>query len=282
MVDPLALAPTAFTTLAVSLAAFTAVAVLARREPGASRSGPHLRWRHLARTLGRLAPPRVHLRLARAISRAGGLGGLTASDVVARSAFAAALASGLGVGVALAADLSIAWAPLAATLAALLPLSWLRDQVARRQHELRRDLPYDLDLLTLSVEAGLDFTAAVQKVVDRGKPGPLRDELQTFLAALRMGHTRADALTAMATRVSLPELSSVVSSLLLADRLGTGLARTLRIQADQLRLARFQRAEARAGEAPVRMLIPLVLFVFPTLWLVLGAPLVFEYFFAGR
>lgn len=280
MADALSFAPAALTTLAAFLAAVSALAILAGRAP--SGPGPQRRWPQLASSLGGLAPPGLHLRLARAIARAGGLGGLTSSELVARSALAATATLVLALATALVADLSFAWAPLAAAVAALLPISWLRDRVARRQDELRRDLPYDLDLLTLSVEAGLDFTAAVQKVVERGKPGPLRDELQTFLSSLRMGHTRAEALTAMATRAALPELSTVVSSLLLADRLGKGLARALRIQADQLRLERFQRAETRAGEAPVRMLVPLVLFIFPTLWLVLGAPLVFEYFFAGR
>lgn len=280
MADALSFAPAALTTLAAFLAAVSALAILAGRAP--SGPGPQRRWPQLASSLGGLAPPGLHLRLARAIARAGGLGGLTSSELVARSALAAMATLVLALATALVADLSFAWAPLAAAVAALLPISWLRDRVARRQDELRRDLPYDLDLLTLSVEAGLDFTAAVQKVVERGKPGPLRDELQTFLSSLRMGHTRAEALTAMATRAALPELSTVVSSLLLADRLGKGLARALRIQADQLRLERFQRAETRAGEAPVRMLVPLVLFIFPTLWLVLGAPLVFEYFFAGR
>lgn len=280
MADALSFAPAALTTLAAFLAAVSALAILAGRAP--SGPGQQRRWPQLASSLGGLAPPGLHLRLARAIARAGGLGGLTSSELVARSALAAMATLVLALATALVADLSFAWAPLAAAVAALLPISWLRDRVARRQDELRRDLPYDLDLLTLSVEAGLDFTAAVQKVVERGKPGPLRDELQTFLSSLRMGHTRAEALTAMATRAALPELSTVVSSLLLADRLGKGLARALRIQADQLRLERFQRAETRAGEAPVRMLVPLVLFIFPTLWLVLGAPLVFEYFFAGR
>lgn len=280
MADALSFAPAALTTLAAFLAGVSALAILAGRAP--SGPGQQRRWPQLASSLGGLAPPGLHLRLARAIARAGGLGGLTSSELVARSALAAMATLVLALATALVADLSFAWAPLAAAVAALLPISWLRDRVARRQDELRRDLPYDLDLLTLSVEAGLDFTAAVQKVVERGKPGPLRDELQTFLSSLRMGHTRAEALTAMATRAALPELSTVVSSLLLADRLGKGLARALRIQADQLRLERFQRAETRAGEAPVRMLVPLVLFIFPTLWLVLGAPLVFEYFFAGR
>jgi tight adherence protein C len=188
----------------------------------------------------------------------------------------------VGVVTEVATGVSPAWVLAAGGLAAALPFVWLRDRVAGRHDEILRDLPYDLDLLTLSVEAGLDFTAAVQKVVDRGKRGPLRDELQAFLAALRMGKTRAGALAAMGERVGLPELASVVSALVQADHLGTGLARTLRAQAEQLRVERFQRAETRAGEAPVRMLVPLVLFVFPTLWIVLGAPLVFEYFFAGR
>jgi tight adherence protein C len=121
----------------------------------------------------------------------------------------------------------------------------------------------------------------VQKMVERGKPGPLRDEFSTFLAELRIGKTRAEALEAMGERVGLPQLSAFLSALIQTERLGSGLGRTLRVQAEQLRTERFQRAETLAGEAPVKMLIPLVLFIFPTIWIILAGPLVYEWVWGG-
>jgi tight adherence protein C len=161
------------------------------------------------------------------------------------------------------------------------PFLWLRDQVKRRHQEILSDLPFHLDLLTLCVEAGLDFGAGVQRMVDKGKPGALQTEFRTFLAELRIGKTRAEALESMSQRVGLDALASFLSTLVQADRMGTGLGRTLRLQADQIRVERFQRAEKLAGEAPVKMLIPLVLFIFPTIWIILGAPLAFDWLFRG-
>src|SRR5262249_9760906 len=138
-----------------------------------------------------------------------------------------------------------------------------------------------LDLLTLSVEAGLDFGAAVSRVVEKGRPGALREELSAFLGEVRMGKSRADALEAMAERLGLEALPAFLAALIQADRIGSGLGRALRLQAEEFRVERFQRAERLAGEAPVKMIIPLVLFIFPTIWIILGAPLVFEWIFKG-
>ena len=166
-----------------------------------------------------------------------------------------------------------------AFMGAFVPWIWLRDQVLRRHLRVMKDLPFHIDLLTLSVEAGLDFTAAVAKMVEKGRPGPVRDEFRMMVSEVRVGKTRADAMKGMSERVGLPALSSFLNVLIQADRLGTGIGRVLRIQADQLRIERSHRAEKQAGEAPVKMLLPLVLFVFPTIWLILAAPLVFEWIF---
>jgi tight adherence protein C len=177
------------------------------------------------------------------------------------------------------------WPPVAVLgftmLGALYPFIWLRDQVKKRHQAILSDLPYHLDLLTLCVEAGMDFGAAVNRMVEKGKPGALREEFATFLAQLRVGKTRAEALQEMAERVGLEQLATFLSALVQADRMGSGLGATLRLQADQMRIERFQRAEKLAGEAPVKMLIPLVLFIFPTIWVILGAPLVFDWIFRG-
>ncbi len=159
------------------------------------------------------------------------------------------------------------------------PLLWLNDQVKKRHLQISRALPYNLDLLTLSVEAGLDFTAALAKVVEKGKAGPLREELQLVLKQLKMGKTREEALKSMIVRVDLPALTTFVTALIQADKMGTSLGKVLRIQSTQMRIDRTQRAEKLAGEAPVKMLFPLIACIFPTVFMVLFGPIVFQFFF---
>ena len=144
-----------------------------------------------------------------------------------------------------------------------------------------RNLPYELDLLTLAVEAGLDFVGGLQKVVEKGRGGPLSDELQLVLRSIRLGRTRSEALMEMAERVQVPAVRSWVRTLVQADRMGTPLGRVLRLQSERLRQRRSQDAERRANEAPVKMLFPLIFFIFPTVFLILFGPIVFRLFFVG-
>src|SRR5262249_1206409 len=150
------------------------------------------------------------------------------------------------------------WSLIAAVIGAFYPLLWVNDQVKRRHLLISRALPFNLDLLTLSVEAGLDFTAALAKGVEKAKPGPLKDELQIVLEQLKSGKTREEALKAMIARVDLPSLSQFVTALIQADKMGTSLGKVLRIQSTQMRIDRTQRAEKLANEAPVKMLFPLI------------------------
>lgn len=161
------------------------------------------------------------------------------------------------------------------------PLIWVNDQVKKRHHLISRALPYNLDLLTLSVEAGLDFTAALAKVVEKGKGGPLREELQLVLKQLKMGKTREEALKSMIIRVDLPPLTTFVTALIQADKMGTSLGKVLRIQSTQMRIDRTQRAEKLANEAPVKMLFPLIACIFPTVFMVLFAPILFAFMFGN-
>lgn len=161
------------------------------------------------------------------------------------------------------------------------PLIWVNDQVNKRHLAISRALPFNLDLLTLSVEAGLDFTAALAKVVDKGKGGPLREELNLVLKQLKMGKTREEALKTMIARVDLPALSQFVTALIQADKMGTSLGKVLRIQSTQLRIERTQRAEKLANEAPVKMLFPLIACIFPTVFMVLFGPIVFAFMYGN-
>jgi tight adherence protein C len=203
---------------------------------------------------------------------------LTPGEVVALMEVAAVLF--LAGGVALSRWLRLGFAVWALGLVggAAYPLLWLRDRMRLRQRAIVRGLPYGIDLLTLAVEAGLDFTAALAKVVEKGPKGPLAEELSLAIRELRMGKTREDALRQLARRVDLPPLTSFVQALVQADRMGTPLGKVLRVLSTQMRVERTQRAEKLAHEAPVKLVLPLVFFIFPTLFLVLFGPIGYQFF----
>lgn len=176
---------------------------------------------------------------------------------------------------------NLGWSLVVALIGLFYPLIWVNDQVNKRHLAISRALPFNLDLLTLSVEAGLDFTAALAKVVEKGKTGPLREELALVLKQLKMGKTREEALKSMIARVDLPPLSQFVTALIQADKMGTSLGKVLRIQSTQLRIERTQRAEKLANEAPVKMLFPLIACIFPTVFMVLFGPIVFAFMYGN-
>lgn len=229
----------------------------------------------------RWLPARVRELLRNQLGKAGSPRELTPAELVALMELCCA---GLGVaGVAAIAllELSAAWALLFALLGAGWPLLWLRDEVRARHRRIARALPYDLDLLTLSVEAGLDFAAAMAKVVEKGRPGPLADELSTTLKELKLGKTRDEALRNLARRCDLRTLTSFVQALVQADRMGTPLGSTLRILAAQMRVERTQRAEKLANQAPVKLLLPLIGCIFPTIFITLFGPIFYQMFLGG-
>jgi tight adherence protein C len=168
---------------------------------------------------------------------------------------------------------------LLAMVGLFFPLLWLRDKLKARKLLITKALPYSLDLLTLSVESGMDFTAALARIIQKLGGQPLSFEFAELLRQIRMGRTRADALRDLADRVDVHELTSVVSSLIQADELGSSLGPVLRIQAEQLRVRRSQRAEKLASEAPVKMLFPLVCFIFPTIFLMIGGTLFLRWWY---
>ncbi len=146
-----------------------------------------------------------------------------------------------------------------------------------RRAEMQRQLPDALDVIAVSVEAGLGFDAALAKVGDH-MSGPLVDELTLVLGELRIGEARTVALRKMAERVDLPEITSVVNSLIQAEQLGSPLGRMLRVQAQESRNRRQMAAEEQAMKAPVKMLVPTVLFIFPAMFVVILGPALIELF----
>jgi tight adherence protein C len=279
ILSAIVLAALAGALLALSLARVTTPLLVEARAQGEVGWARHL-LRRLAGALDVHLPGAYLERLAAALVRAGEPHRLGARELVAVQV--AGGAAGLLVGGALAlAGAPPLLAPALLLLGALLPLQWLRDRVRTRQRAIVRALPYTLDLLTLSVEAGLDFAAGIARVVERGRPGPLRDELALVQRQLRLGKTREDALRALMDRVAVPGVSSFVRAVIQADRMGTRLGGVLRIQSSQLRQERSMRAEKLAAEAPVKMLFPLLACIFPTVFLILFGPILFAFLFGG-
>lgn len=155
------------------------------------------------------------------------------------------------------------WALAIAGSSYVFPDLWLQARRRLRQKAILSRLPFTIDLLTLSVEAGLDFGQALSEVSMKLGEGPLVDEIQKTLNQIRLGATRSRALADLARRVSLPEMSSLVAVLIQADRLGVGIGRALRAQSDWLRSQRFHRAEEMGAVAGQKILVPLILFILP-------------------
>ena len=152
------------------------------------------------------------------------------------------------------------------------PQMWLSAVVRRRHASIQKALPFVLDLLTLSVEAGMDFINALQRNCRMRKLDPLNEELLRMTKEIQVGSSRREALKNMADRVRQSDLRSVAYALVQADELGVSIGAMLRIQSDQMRSRRFDRAEKLAAEAPVKMLGPLMLCIFPAVFIILLGP----------
>jgi tight adherence protein C len=158
-----------------------------------------------------------------------------------------------------------------AVLGLVVPFMFLRRAAKNRQTKIWKAMPNALDLMTTCVEAGLSLDFALQRVAERYK-GPLSDEIQRSLREMALGKTRRESLVDMAERIGLPDFMTFVNSIVQAETLGTSVGQVLRVQAQQMRLRRRQRAEQIARQAPVKMVFPLVLFLMPSLFIVTIGP----------
>jgi tight adherence protein C len=160
-----------------------------------------------------------------------------------------------------------------AVLFYVLPEFWLSRRVSRRQHRMVLAMPDTLDLLTISVRAGLGFDGALATVVEKTQ-GPLAEEFRRALAEIRVGKPRRDALRDMAARADVEPLTNFVGAIIQADTLGVAISQVLQVQSEQLRIERRQRAEEMAAKAPIKMLFPLVGCIFPSMFIVILGPAV--------
>jgi tight adherence protein C len=153
----------------------------------------------------------------------------------------------------------------------IIPEFWLGGRVRKRQKAILLMIPDSLDLLTISVRAGLGFDAALGKVVEKLK-GPLTDEFRRALAEVRVGKARRDALRDIVPRTDVPALTNFIGAIIQAEQLGVSISKVLQVQSEQLRIERRQRAEEQAAKAPIKMLFPLVGCIFPSLFIVILGP----------
>jgi tight adherence protein C len=158
------------------------------------------------------------------------------------------------------------------------PQVWLKKTIDNRHRAIQRALPNVLDLLTLSVEAGKDFLTSLRDILARRKKDPLGEELERTFHEIQLGKKRTQAIKDLVTRVRQPDLTSVMNAIIQSDELGVSIAQLLKIQGDQLRAKRFQRAEKLANEAPVKMIFPIALFIAPAVMFIMIAPLAMRVF----
>ena len=164
---------------------------------------------------------------------------------------------------------------VAFALGYLVPGIWLGSKIKRRQDDVQKALPDALDLLTICVEAGLDFVSSMQKVAEKWD-NELSAAFMRTVQEMQLGKLRREALRNMANSMDVADVTSFVAAIVQADALGVSMAKVMRIQSDTMRMKRRQRAEEKARQAPVKMMLPLVFFIFPTILIVLLGPAVIQ------
>ena len=227
----------------------------------------------------RWTPSGHHERLSRDLALAGNPLHLTATDFVVVRAAAAVVAAVMGavIGGWIAGSLVLALVG-AVTLAGAVWLGsevWLRSAVRGRREEVSRALPNALDFMVVAMQAGMQFEGALARVVEKSR-NPLTDELAKMQAEVDLGRPRQEALEALARRLGVDEVSRFVQTVVSAAQMGVPMVDALRVQAEEARWRRRDRVRTLGAEAPIKMTIPMVLFIFPTLWIILLGPSLLE------
>jgi tight adherence protein C len=230
----------------------------------------------LGSMLSRSTPQKARQDLLNKLELAGRPGNLTPEDFAAVRLVAAAVvaAIGLGLGFLLGNTVYLVIALVAgAILGYYLPVVWLQQKVDGRRTEVQKGLPDALDLLVICVDAGLGFDAALARVTDKYK-NALSDLLSKALREVSLGRPRLEALDEMGRASGVEDLHNFIQAVIQSEQFGTGIGKILRIQADEMRRKRRQRAQEKGAQATLKMMLPMVGCIFPTLWIVLLGPAV--------
>lgn len=225
--------------------------------------------------VGRFAPSKNAARLRQQLMEAGAPKGLGPTEFTGLRIVMGGGLAGLLLLMMLAAGPSIliviGLPSFIGLLGYLMPGVWISRRIKTRKHEITRALPDAIDLLTISVEAGLGFDPALARVVDKWD-NALTRELGRMLSEIRMGASRRDAMREAANRVNVEDLNTFISAVIQADQLGVSISQVLRIQSRQMRQKRRQRAEEQAHKAPLKMLFPMIFLIFPSIYIVILGP----------
>ena len=232
----------------------------------------------LSSQMSRVASSSFQDRTEKRLALAGNPGNIRVADWLGVKAVGAAIGAILFViifvfvGVmGLPIPLNFLMAVAGALLGYTIPEFWLGGRVRKRQHAILLQIPDALDLLTISVRAGLGFDAALGKVVEKLQ-GPLTEEFRRALAEVRVGKARREALRDIVPRTEVGPLTNFIGAIIQAEQLGVSISKVLQVQSEQLRIERRQRAEEQAAKAPIKMLFPLVGCIFPSLFIVILGP----------
>ncbi len=175
------------------------------------------------------------------------------------------------------ADMMTFWILMGLASGYMLPEFWLKGKIKRIKAVMVKELPDAIDLLGLCVNAGLDFMLSLKWVVEKSPPSAMIDELNTVLQEINVGKTRRDSIKDLATRYDLPDLSTFARTLIQADKMGTSVTEALNILSEDMRLSRYRRGEQMALKAPMKMLVPLLMFIFPVVGLLVAGPILLEF-----
>jgi tight adherence protein C len=230
----------------------------------------------LGTIMSRSTPQKARQDLQNRLDLAGRPGNLTPEDFAAVRLVAAAVmaALGLGLGFLLQSTLYLVLAlAIGAILGYYLPTLWLKQKVDARRLEIQKGLPDAMDLLVIAVDAGLGFDAALARVTDKYK-NALSDEFAKVLREVNLGRPRLEAMDEMGRSSGVEDLHNFIQAVIQSEQFGTGIGKILRIQADEMRRKRRQRAQEKAAQATLKMMLPMVGCIFPTLWIVLLGPAV--------
>jgi len=175
------------------------------------------------------------------------------------------------------ADTMMAWIGISFVTGYMAPEFWLKARVKKVKSVIVKELPDAIDLLGLCVNAGLDFMLSLKWVVEKSPPSAMIEELNTILQEINVGKTRRDAIKDLASRYELPDLSTFARTLIQADKMGTSVTEALNILSEDMRIARYRRGEQLALKSPMKMLVPLLLFIFPVVGILVAGPILLDF-----